>query len=73
VKIAHLVLACLNGTNDFRKAENDDDRPDRPRNAFADDNIEKVRNMTRKDRRFKSYGKIGSKKTSSTEFRWGKI
>ena len=44
--------ACLNGTNDFRKAEKDDDRPGRPRTAVTDDNIENVRDVIRKDRRF---------------------
>ena len=53
VKIAYLVHVRLNGTNDFRKAEEvkDDDHPGRPRTAVTDDNIEKVRDVIRKDRR----------------------
>jgi hypothetical protein len=49
VKIACLVLACLNGTNIFRKAEKDDDRPGRPRTAVTGDNIQKVQDVTWKD------------------------
>jgi propanediol utilization protein len=41
----------LNGTNDFRKAEKNDDRPDRPRTDLTNDNIKKVQDRSRKDRR----------------------
>ena len=34
-----------------RESLKDDDRPGRPRTAVTDDNIEKVRDVTRKDRR----------------------
>ena len=54
MKIACLVHACLNGTNDFRQAEKslkDDDRPVLPRTAVTEDNIVKVRDVIRKDRR----------------------
>ena len=53
MKIACLVHACLNGTNDFRKAESlkDDDRPGCPHTAVTDHNIEKVRDVIQKDRR----------------------
>jgi hypothetical protein len=43
-KTACLMHVCLNGTNDFRK-------PGHPCTAVANDNIEKVRDVIRKDRR----------------------
>jgi hypothetical protein len=51
VKIICLVHVLLNGTNDFRKqgSVKSDDRPGRPHTSVTANNIEKVRDVIRKD------------------------